>query len=256
MLNYVKSELYRAAHSPGLYGAGLCFAAAPLLVNLILFWMNLREPGYRYSTTSFSYSNLVANPMFFCVSALFVVYVLYEGYKRNGNLKNAAACGISSQKIFAGQVAVCLIVSLLIMAVTLAVYMASANLLLRQEGAVRETHLIGEVLAVFPTAVAALILAVAAVFLFDKASVGLLCWFGVLYGVPMVLFYLGMELEPVREAAMWMPRNFFTGMEVNMQACAPIWDTAQGMARCLISGFAGIIVFSVFGLLALGKKEF
>ena len=118
MLNYIKSELYRITHSATLYIVTLCFAAAPLLVNLMLFSFGRSIPDYPYSTTSFSYSNIVANPMFYCIAALCLVFALYEGNKKNGNLKNVVASGISREKIFAGQFIVCLLTAIVVMAIT------------------------------------------------------------------------------------------------------------------------------------------
>ena len=110
MLNYIKSEFYRITHSAMLYAVGFAFAAAPTLMNIMLYCFTLSKPDYPFSTTSFSFSNVVANPMIFCVAALFLVYALYEGNKKNGNLKNAIASGLSRGKIFIGQVIVCLVV--------------------------------------------------------------------------------------------------------------------------------------------------
>lgn len=255
MLNYIKSELYRITHSSTLYFVTLGFAAAPLLVNLMLFGFGLSSPDFPYSTTSFSYSNIVANPMFFCVAALFLVFALYEGDKGNGNLKNVIASGISREKIFAGQFIICLISSVIILIITVAVYISSASLLLQNTGVVTVTDLLYEIFAISPVAVAALILGIVMVQLFDKTFWGVVCWFCILFFIPQMLFYIGIEIEPLREIAMWMPRNFFSGMEVNQSVCNPIWNKSIGFATCMISGFTGIIVFSIFGILALRKKE-
>lgn len=74
--------------------------------------------------------------------------------------------------------------------------------------------------------------------------------------VPQVLFYISLVIEPVRGIAMWLPQNFLSGMQVNQTVCAPIWDAAAGLAKCLISGFVGIIVFGIYGIVSLRKKEF
>lgn len=256
MLNYVKSELYRITHSAALYIAALCFAAVPLLVNILLFCFDRFDPNFPYSTTSFSYSNLVANPMYFCIAALFLVFALYEGNKRNGTLKNAVSSGISREKIFAGQFAVCLMASVVVLVVTVTVYILSAKLLLREAGPVLATDMVKEIFAVAPIAVAALILGIAVVQLFDKTYLGIFCWFCILYFIPQILLYIGMEIEPIQEIAIWMPRNFFSTMEVNTKVCDPIWNKPLGLATCLISGFVGILVFGVLGTLALRKKEF
>lgn len=256
MLNYIKSEFYRITHSVMLYAVGFAFAAAPTLMNIMLYCFTLSKPDYPFSTTSFSFSNVVANPMIFCVAALFLVYALYEGNKKNGNLKNAIASGLSRGKIFIGQVIVCLVVSIIFLAITAMVYIFSARLLLRIEGPVTAFDLIMEILAVAPIAVAALILSVVVVMRFDKSIMGIIWWLCILFFVPQLLLYIGIEIEPVREIAMWLPRNFFSGMQVNQTVCAPIWDAADGLAKCLISGFIGIIVFGIYGIVSLRKKEF
>ena len=255
MLNYIKSEFYRITHSAMLYAVGFAFAAAPTLMNIMLYCFTLSKPDYPFSTTSFSFSNVVANPMIFCVAALFLVYALYEGNKKNGNLKNAIASGLSRGKIFIGQVIVCLVVSIIFLAITAMVYIFSARLLLRIEGPVTAFDLIMEILAVAPIAVAALILSVVVVMRFDKSIMGIIWWLCILFFVPQLLLYIGIEIEPVREIAMWLPRNFFRGMQVNQTVCAPIWDAADGLAKCLISGFIGIIVFGIYGIVSLRKKE-
>ncbi len=130
----MKSEFYRIIHSSGIYILTLCFAAAPLFLNLMLFCFGRCTPDFPYATTSFSYSNIVANPMIFCIAALCLVFTLYEGNKRNGNLKNLVACGISREKIFAGQFVLCFFASLVVMVITAAVYILSADLLLKNEG--------------------------------------------------------------------------------------------------------------------------
>ena len=256
MLNYIKSEFYRITHSAMLYELGFAFAAAPALMNIVLYCFALFIPNYIYSTTSFSFSNVVSCPMVFCIAALFLVYALYEGNKRNGNLKNAIASGLSRRKIFLGQVIVCLVVSIIFLAITATVYIVSAQFLLRHEGPVTAFDLIMEILAVAPIAVAALILSVVVVTQFDKSFMGLLLWFCILILVPQLLFYIGHEVEPVRRIAMWLPQNFFSSMQVNQSICAPIWNTASGLAKCLISGFIGIAVFGVYGIISLQKKEF
>lgn len=255
MLNFVKSELYRITHSPALYIITICFAATPLLINFMLFGFERFDPDFPYSTTSFSYSNLVANPMYFCIAALFLVFALYEGNKKNGTLKNIVSSGISREKIFAGEFMVCLVASVLVLAVTVPVYILSAKLLLRETGPVLATDMIKEIFAVAPIAVAALVLGIVMVQLFDKTYLGIFCWFCILYFIPQILFYIGFEIEPIQEIAIWMPRNFFGTMEVNTQVCNPVWDKPLGLAMCLISGIVGILVFGVLGTLALRKKE-
>ena len=78
--------------------------------------------------------------------------------------------------------------------------------------------------------------------------------------LPKILLFAGIVLpfggDVLMDVAMWMPANFIpAGTNVNMSECSTIWDTGTGMARCLISGTAGILVFSAAGVLLLRKKD-
>ena len=255
MLNYIKSEFYRITRSPGFYVTGAVFTAIPLLLNFLLFGFLMAIPDYRYSTTSFSYSNLVASPMIFCAAGLVLVYVLYEGHKRSGSLKNIIASGISREKLFMGQLIVTFCAAAAILVLTLAVYILSASLLLPLKGPVTAMDMIRETVAVLPVAVAALIFAMVVVLVFDRASSGILCWICVFMLVPQILYYIGMAVPSVNALAMWLPYNFFSSMAVNQSICEPIWNTPEGFARCMIAGFLGIVIFTAFGLLSIRKKE-
>lgn len=256
MLNYVKSELYRITHSHALYALGFTFMLAPIIVNILLYCFIRLEPTFPYATTSFSYSNIVASPMFFCIAALLMVFVFYDGNKKNGNLKNVICAGISREKIFFGQIVVCLIISAAMLFCTAVTYIFSAQLLLKIEGPVTAMDLVVESLVMVPIAVSALVLSIVIVNYFDKVSMGIVCWLSIMFFVPQFLFYTSLVIDPLREIAMWMPVNFLNGMQVNQEVCIPIWDTTSGLAKCLISGFVGIVVFGIYGIVSLRKKEF
>lgn len=255
MLNYMKSEFYRIFHSATLYVTISFFAGLGLMFNIVLYLFGRFDPNFAYSTTSFSFSNIVGNPMLFCFAALIIVYVLYERSKKNGSLKNAVAFGISRTKVFLGQLLVSSAVSVMVLVITETVCIASALLLLPNEGPVTVRDMLFEIVAVFPAAVSALVFGLALVQLFDRSSIGILIWLSVFYFIPKILFFAGMAVEPIMQVAMWLPYNLFLSMQVNMTQCVAIWDTAPGLARCLITGFVGIGVFGGWGIVAVRKKE-
>ena len=65
MLNYIKSELYRALHSKEIHGTAIGLLGIILSMNLVLFLMKDVE-HFRYGSASFSYSMLVSVPMMYC----------------------------------------------------------------------------------------------------------------------------------------------------------------------------------------------
>lgn len=259
MLNYIKSELYRAFHSSEIRETAIVITGLVFLMNLVLYLFSGME-HFRYGITSFSYSMLVASPMIYCYVAGDVTVMLYEADKRNGTMGNSIACGISRTEIFAGKCIVSLLTSLGILLIVLPVYIASAMLLLPKAGPVEIKDLILEIPAVSLVAAAALLLAVVLLEIFDKVLVSILIWFGVLVFIPKALLLVGMYLSDqsnvLLNMASWMPANFFSvEMQVNMSECIPVWNTPEGMAKCLISGGLGILIFGIAGILSLRKRD-
>ncbi len=256
MLNYMKSEIYRVTHSRAVYMTVAVLTALPLLVNLILHWTDGITPGFRYGTTSFSYSNIIINPMIYCYIACIIAAVLYESGRRNGNLRNTVAYGVSRTEIFIGKCIVSLITSLVILATVMSVFIGSAMLLLKHEGPAGIGTLLREIPAVSLTAVAALVLGILIFELFESTTVGMIIWFLLIQILPTVLFYMGLRFDAVMKVAMWFPVNIFrTGVVMNMSQCIVLWDTTDGMIKCLITGGVSVVIAGAAGLLLLRKRD-
>ena len=258
MLNYIKSELYRALHSKEIHGTAIGLLAIILAMNLTLFLMKDVE-HFRYGSASFSYSMLVSVPMMYCYVAADVAVMLYESDRRNGTMGNSIAHGISRMQLFAGKCIVCFTVSLILLAAALPVYIGSASLL-HAQGPTTAQDMLLEIPAMSLIATGSLILAVVLLDLFQNSFFSVLTWLTVMLLLPKLLLFAGMLLpfggDALMDAAMWMPANFIpAGTRVNMSECVTIWDTGAGMARCLLSGAAGILVFGLAGVLLLRKRD-
>lgn len=258
MMNYVKSEFYRISHSRGIYCLTGILVILSFLLNAVLGWFGRRDgSSFPYATTSFSYSNLVANPMFFCVMSAIIGIFLYEGNRKNGNLKNTISFGIPRIKVFAGQCMVATVTAILCLIVVLSVYIVSAVVLLEHTGPVSLMDLLTEIPAVLLVAIASLISGIVCIEAFGKDSTGIIIWFVIWFIIPRIFFYLGLRIDVLHTIAMWMPDNFFgtNGMRVNMSQSITAWDTVEGMAKCLISGLIGMVVFSLSGVVLLRRRE-
>ena len=213
----------------------------------------------RYGSASFSYSMLVSVPMMYCYVAADVAVMLYESDRRNGTMGNSIAHGISRMQLFAGKCIVCFTVSLILLAAALPVYIGSASLL-HAQGPTTAQDMLLEIPAMSLIATGSLILAVVLLDLFQNSFFSVLTWLTVMLLLPKLLLFAGMLLpfggDALMDAAMWMPANFIpAGTRVNMSECVTIWDTGAGMARCLLSGAAGILVFGLAGVLLLRKRD-
>lgn len=259
MLNYVKSELYRASRSREIRETAIVFMGLVLLLNIVLYLCKGLE-HFRYGITSFSYSNVVAMPMIYCYAASDVAVMLYEADRRNRTEQNSIAYGMSRLGLLAGKCIVSLTVSFVILALTLPVYICSAELLLDSVGPTTAADLLLEIPAMSLIATASLILANVLLEFFDKSIVSILVWLSILVFLPKILLLSGMALAGrstfLLDIALWLPANFLTmESQVNMSECTTIWDTAQGMAKCLIAGGAEILVFGAVGVVLLRKRE-
>lgn len=253
MRNYIKSEFYRILHTKEIYCIAGTLTGLSVFINLVNFLVKTR-----YATTSFSYSCLVANPMLFAAAGTVIAYFLYEGNKRNGTLKNAAANGISRTKLFAGECIVSILVSTFIMLLTLTVWILSTELLLEKTGPVKLKDLLSEVPAVYFISAACVISALFFLECFEKNITGILVWAAVWFVIPRIILLLGMHYTFLFNLAMWLPQSFFSltnGNLVNMSKCITAWDSLEGMARCIISGAAGILIFTLSGAAALRRRD-
>ena len=193
MLNYMKSELYRARHSAEIRGTAIGLLGLILFMNLILSIMS-GLPHFHYGITSFSYSMLVSMPMLYCYVAGDVAVMLYESDKRNGTLGNSIAYGISRTRIFFGKCIVTFLTSLFLLLLALPVYILSAMLLLEEAGPTVVWDMLAEVPAVSLIATAALILANILLELFDNSFFSVLAWLTVMLFLPKILLFAGIVL--------------------------------------------------------------
>ncbi len=256
MRNYMKSELYRILHTKEMYLITGALVVITVLYHILTFLSKGLAP--RYATTSFSYSCLVANPMLFACAGTVITYFLYEGNRRNGNIKNAAACGISRVKIFAGQCLISLAASTCAMLLTLTAWILSAGLLLPKTGPVHLTHLLSEIPAIYLISAACLVCALVCISYFEKTITGILVWGLIWFLIPKIFLIGGMRSEVLYQAALWLPSNLFTvvnGLYVNTRECITAWDTVGGMLRCIASGGIGTLVFVLSGILLLKNKD-
>lgn len=260
MTNYIKSECYRVFHTKPVYLTALILSGLTLLFNMVLLLFHRYAPDFSYATTSFSYSNLVSQPMLYCLIAFFIAAILYEGENRNGTRKNSIAYGICRTNLFLGKCLISLFTAFLILIPTMAVYASSASLLLPRQGPVTMRDLFMEIPAVSLVATSSVVLGIFMLELFGQVIYSILAWYFIMFGIPKIIFLLSIKLEFLQTAALWMPANFFTnlghpGMQVTTKTCITVWDTGAGMGKRLTAGGIGILLFSLWAIAALRKKD-
>lgn len=256
MTNYIKSEWYRILHGKELYVTTAVMSGIVLLMNLVLFLFNQMTSEFRYGTVRFSLNTFTAVPFIMIVMGAIVAGCLLIDDRRNGVLRNAIAYGISRTSILIGKCIIGALTALIIMAVVLAVYVGSAYLLLDNPEWLPLREMLSAIGASLLCAVASLVLTLVLGSLLQKEMHVVLWWFAVFYCIPLVTFLIGLKVEPVGKISQWMPYNFLRNeVLVNMSSYQCLWDTPEGLAKCLIAGAVGIIIFLIFGIWRFNKQE-
>jgi len=257
MFNYIKSEWYRITHSATMYVFTGIMAGLALLLNIALYVLDKYDAGFPYGTSAFSLSNLASGMVLLFFVGVIIVSLLFSGEKKNGTLKNSIAFGISREEIFVGKCIVSAAISICSLVVILIVYMGSAVLLL-EPGVEPDALLITlkGVACVLIMAVASEILIIAFTSFFEKEMLALIMWYLIMVFLPQICSLIGLKSEIFRRIAAWMPYNYLSSeVIVNMSGWSCMWETSGGMAKCLISGIIGLIVFLLFGLGICKKQE-
>ena len=257
MLNYMKGEWYRITHSVTIYVFTGIMAVLTLFANIVLFFMNKYDAGFPYGTLAFSLSNLVVNMSLLFFVGVIIVSLLLSGEKKNGTLKNSIAFGISREEIFVGKCMVSAAISFCSLIVILAVYMVSAALLLEpgvESGAISIT--LKGIACMLIMAVASEILIIALASFFEKEIIALVVWYLIMVILPQICSIIGLKSEIFQRIAAWMPYNYLRSeVNVNMSGWSCLWETSGGVAKCLISGMIGLLVFLLLGLGICKKQE-
>lgn len=248
MLNYIRSELYRITHTRAAFMTAAILSAGILAINLALhFWGS--GVNY-YGHTSFSYALNISEPFLYVIMGAVVAFALYESRRKNGNLKNTVAFGLTRPQIFIGQCISALLTATAIMFVVLAIWLASAELLLSHT----EIWTIGDFLSstayVYLLAIAGLISATFFVAFFQREMTGVVVWIAVWNIIPTICHLLGAKFALLARIASWMPDNFFTSDSITRW-----WEEPEILEKALVSGAIGILVFTVLGVVSLRKRD-
>lgn len=256
MLNYVKSEFYRVTHTKALYMILAVLCGLVLLMNLVLMAFLKLTPGFRYGTFRFSLNTFTAQPMTLLIMGALVPALLFVDERRNGALKNAVAFGISRTGILLGKCVVCLCAALFILAGTLLVYIGSAYLLLENPEWLPVREMLSAVGAMLPAAIASMIFVIVVGAMGQKEIMIGIWWMVVFILIPTAVMILGLKLESFARLASWLPYAYLQNEAiVGYSTYDCLWDKAEGLYRCLLSGALGVIIFLELGILKFKKQD-
>jgi ABC-2 type transport system permease protein len=256
MLNYMKSELYRIFHGKEIYVFTIAAAGLTIVLNLILFVFDQIESNFPYGTVRFSLNMMTGSLSFLLVAALIIVSLLFSDEYKNGTMKNVFSFGITRNDFFCGKCIVCGVTALISLNVILVVYIGSAFLLLKNKELLPLEQMLKGIGSNLPIAFAALILAVTLFSIFKKEGTAILCWLSIVWFFPTVLYYLGFKIPWLSKIAAWLPWNYLHHeVSVTMSEYQCLWNTPQGLLKCILVGIIGIVIFYTAGIVFFKKRD-
>lgn len=256
MLNYLKSECYRITRSKGIYVMTAALCGLVLALNVVLALCNHYLPDFRYGTFRFSLNTFTSATYVTVILGALVAGMLFTDDLRNGILKNAVSYGISRTKLLLGKCVVCLVCALLMLCIVAAVYIGGAYLLLDNPEWLPLREMLLGIAASLPSAAASLTFTIVLTCLFQK-EMNIVIWWAIFYYlIPLATFFLGLKIPFLEKLAEWMP-YFFLRIEaqVSFTEYHCLWDTSQGLTKCIVSGIVGILLFLSFGIWKFRKQD-
>ena len=273
MLNYIRAELYRLFRRPGLYVTTLVLCAAPIAFNCFLAFFDWEAYGTDNGLTGISYAGWMSAAQFFMIMGAIIPGLLYTNARKYGDLKNTIAFGVSRVQIFAGKCVVSIFLATLVLAVLLAVWIGSAELLLAHSDWPAIKDVLLSVPVLYLIACANAITIVLLMELIERDIFTALAWAAVWCILPTILNTLGMRFDLLAEIASWMPYEFLQqsvqtttvatsdllggtfSVSVAETNTTFLWYTASGLEKCLVSGVVGTVLFSVLGWILLRRRD-
>lgn len=256
MLNYMKSEWYKTIHGKGFYIAGGVMCGLVLLMNLILWGSNHFITDFPYGTFRFSLNTFTAQPIWMIALGSVIAGVLFIDDRKSGIIKNAVAYGIPREQILIGKWLVSLASSLILMCVVFAVYVGSAYILLEKPEFEPFRQMVMAMISALPFSIAAMMLMNCLGVMIEKETIAMLWWMAVIYFIPMAVDILGLYFKGIQRISRWLPYTFLRReVLVTMGEYQCLWDTPEGLLKCMVTGVIGIAVFGVWGIIKFRRQQ-
>ena len=182
---------------------------------------------------------------------------LFSDEGKDGTFKNAVSHGLSRRDLFLGKCLVSTALGLICLAAFLVVFVGSALALLEGPGLEATGYLLQGIGAALPFTVACAVLAVAVCATLPTSWAGFVAWGAVVFFVPMLLGqHRALPRAGSRPGRLDAANFFSSGVLINQSGAAEfLWSTPWGLAKCLVTGFAGIAAFGAWGLWRAEKTE-
>lgn len=255
MINYIKSELYRILRMKGIYIIALLCTGLLIAMNLVLFFAGYGKPEFPYDATAFSLSMTEGSVQVVFILTLCMAGILFADEYKNKTLMNSVAFGYSRLQLYFGKLIASVLVSLLVIAVVLGVYIGSTYLLLENSGPDTLISLLRCYTVESMILVCGEVAALTLMFILSSVNGAVWAWLGIFLGTSAATSLLGMKYDFFRRLNGWLVYTLTGEQSIFKGNPVMIYMTPEGVQKCLLAGTLGTLVFVVLGVMVLRKKE-
>ncbi|RDU21976.1 ABC transporter permease [Anaerosacchariphilus polymeriproducens] len=257
MSNYIKSEFYRNINSKSIWILIGIFSMLIVLMNVVLAISNQQIENFPYATTAFSFGMVSADTSSLIFITFIIVSIVFGDENKHNTLKNVVSYGITRKQIILGKIITAIFFSLVCLLIVLLFYISSAYLLLQNSGIAAFHVFLIAILSSLPSCVAVLILIIALFLIIDNSMTASMICFSIIILIPTVFSLVGRKVEIFRQICRWLPYCLLKEVDYSSinNTYSGIWDTPEGLARCIAAGILWSLIFGAFGLIVFKKKE-
>ncbi|HKM35755.1 MAG TPA: ABC transporter permease [Lachnospiraceae bacterium] len=255
MINYIKSELYRIIRMKGIYILAIICGGLLIAMNLVLFFAGSGKPEFPYDATGFSFSMVEGSVQFVFILTLCIAGIIFADEYKNKTLMNSIAFGYSRMQLYFGKMIVSIIVAFVTFSVVLGVFIGSSYLLLENSGTDALISMLKCYTVESMLLICGEVAAITLLFILNSFSGATWAWIGIFLGVPSAAALLGMKFTFFRWLNGWLVYSITGEQSIVEGNPVMIYQTAEGVQKCLFAGALGTLVFLVIGVLVLRKKE-
>lgn len=257
MINYIRSEVYRNLRNKGSYLFILGASAFVVFLNIVLCIFAKNDIAFPYATTKYAFSSLYCNLQLIMIMCVSVVSIIFGQEYKNQTLKNTISFGISRASIYFGKFLINIIFSFITAICVISTFVISAYILLENSGVIYLTTLINSVVAGIPLILFSLVVAHCFYFIIEKEINVVGSWAGIVIIIPTLLAMIGRRSDISRAIASYMPWNIVGDIKFNevTNTLALGWTTPQAIAKSIVVGVIGCVIFYTIGLEVFKRKE-
>lgn len=251
MLNYIKSECYRALRNRN-FKILVVVCALLMAAMVVVLKFSSSTPTFPYANTRFALGNIYMQMNLLLAVTIVVSAFMHDNEEKYHTIKHSVAFGIPRTVIFMGRFMVQAIASILIYLVLVGGFTALSFGMLHHQNAGELTSLINVSLGSFTCLMAGLAVTHYFLMITENQSTAMVSALTVLIIVPTIGNLLGRKVALIQKVMELFPLNVITygGPLIEVEG-----DVNMGIIKSLLIGACWLAAFLALGVIRFQKKE-